>query len=313
MKDFFKWLQNPGSRISQKKKTEFERIKKVWDLSKFSEIPQPQESEQEWLKLQSAIRIEENKIEKRKLIGYFPVFLRPKLVFAFLTIMIIAAAFSYYFYQTQLPVVYQTANQEKISVILSDGSVVQLNAASKLSVPKQFNDSERTVYLQGEVYFEVKKGSFPFIVKTDPGQVKVIGTAFNVNTRDETMRVDVQSGTVQLTSTASSHDSSIFLSKGYFSSIKKGDYPLSPEVIHFEHFPDWVYNKLNLQGKELKFIFEEIERRFDTAIIPQDTSVIHVKISGTFNAGNLDSLMSSICLLINKKYKTENESIIIYE
>ena len=44
-----------------------------------------------------------------------------------------------------------------------------------------FNDNERRVTLKGEAYFEVKKSAQPFIVSTDQGEVRVLGTRFNLN------------------------------------------------------------------------------------------------------------------------------------
>ncbi|MET6996829.1 FecR family protein [Chitinophaga defluvii] len=71
-------------------------------------------------------------------------------------------------------------------LILPDGSKVWLNAASSLRYPTAFNESARTVELQGEAYFEIstqKTGNgekVPFFVKTGKMEVEVLGTHFNV-------------------------------------------------------------------------------------------------------------------------------------
>ncbi len=64
---------------------------------------------------------------------------------------------------------------------LPDGSEVWLNSASELHFPVAFNDNERRVTLKGEAYFEVKKSAQPFIVSTEQGEVRVLGTRFNLN------------------------------------------------------------------------------------------------------------------------------------
>lgn len=66
-------------------------------------------------------------------------------------------------------------------VILSDGTVVHLNADSRLEYPVKFKGEERKVELQGEAYFEVAKDAKPFIVCVNDVQVKVYGTRFDVN------------------------------------------------------------------------------------------------------------------------------------
>ncbi|WP_065218356.1 MULTISPECIES: FecR domain-containing protein [Butyricimonas] len=64
---------------------------------------------------------------------------------------------------------------------LSDGSRVWLNAESRLTYPIAFGMSERRVRLEGEAYFEVESGKGRFVVETGDMNVRVLGTAFNVN------------------------------------------------------------------------------------------------------------------------------------
>ncbi|MBO5601739.1 MAG: FecR domain-containing protein [Prevotella sp.] len=67
---------------------------------------------------------------------------------------------------------------------LSDGTLVHMNADSRIIYPDNFGRNSREVFLNGEAYFMVAKDkSRPFIVHTPRGDVKVYGTEFNVNTR----------------------------------------------------------------------------------------------------------------------------------
>ncbi|MGK6349825.1 FecR family protein [Parapedobacter sp. DT-150] len=71
-------------------------------------------------------------------------------------------------------------------VELSDGTRVWLNANSHMVYPAVFGASERTVKVDGEVYFEVAKDSRrPFIVTVGDMQVQALGTAFNINTHNQ--------------------------------------------------------------------------------------------------------------------------------
>ncbi|WP_158286630.1 FecR family protein [Chitinophaga sp. S165] len=84
---------------------------------------------------------------------------------------------------------------------LSDGTIVWLNAASSLRYPVVFAGPTRHVELTGEAYFEVKPDELkPFIVKTAASQVKVLGTAFNLNTyADEPdQRITLVHGSVEI-------------------------------------------------------------------------------------------------------------------
>ncbi|MBW8687554.1 FecR family protein [Chitinophaga rhizophila] len=75
-------------------------------------------------------------------------------------------------------------------VQLSDGSVVHLNAFSRLRFPFSFDGENREVYLEGEAYFDIaKKADQPFIVHTAGTAVKVLGTSFNINAYSDSIIV----------------------------------------------------------------------------------------------------------------------------
>ena len=70
---------------------------------------------------------------------------------------------------------------QKYRFQLPDGTLVHLNASTKIEYPETFDDSHRTVRLRGEAYFDVKKDtSRPFIIEDDQNQIKVLGTSFNL-------------------------------------------------------------------------------------------------------------------------------------
>ncbi len=67
-------------------------------------------------------------------------------------------------------------------VVLSDGSVVWLNASSSIRFPSKFEGAERRVQVSGEAFFEVEHNpQIPFIVEKDSVFIEVLGTTFNVN------------------------------------------------------------------------------------------------------------------------------------
>ena len=80
----------------------------------------------------------------------------------------------------------ETPYGEKSKVVLSDGTVVWLNAGSTLKYSNKFNTANRRVELNGEGYFEVtKKAGATFIVQTHGYDVVVKGTKFDVSAYDD--------------------------------------------------------------------------------------------------------------------------------
>jgi ferric-dicitrate binding protein FerR (iron transport regulator) len=97
----------------------------------------------------------------------------------------------------------QTQAGQVKQFVLPDSSVIWVNAASKVRVPSTFNDSLRQVYLdEGEAFFEVKHNQRkPFRVQTQPIQVQVLGTSFNIKAYHALpgLKVTVSTGRVGVT------------------------------------------------------------------------------------------------------------------
>ncbi|WP_114749499.1 FecR family protein [Pleomorphovibrio marinus] len=69
----------------------------------------------------------------------------------------------------------------KAHITLGDGSKVILNANSKLTFPKPFDQDRREVFLEGEAYFEIAKDSMRvFSVHSGGLETIALGTSFNV-------------------------------------------------------------------------------------------------------------------------------------
>lgn len=67
-------------------------------------------------------------------------------------------------------------------LLLADGTSLHVNAGTKVVYPSVFTGKTREIYVDGEIYIDVKKNTEqPFIVKTPGFDIRVTGTAFNVN------------------------------------------------------------------------------------------------------------------------------------
>ena len=97
------------------------------------------------------------------------------------------------------PQEFATKTAERHLAALADGSRVELNARTVLTV--DFGKAERRVRLaHGEALFSVAKDpARPFVVETPAGAVRVTGTVFNVRTATaERVEVTVLEGTVRV-------------------------------------------------------------------------------------------------------------------
>lgn len=119
---------------------------------------------------------------------------------ACLAVFVITAVVSRFYGQffVQPSADYVTGIAELRHARLEDGSVLTLGASSRVSV--KFTESRRQVVLErGEVFFEVAKDADrPFVVSVGGGRVQAVGTAFNINKRNDSVTVSVVEGIVKV-------------------------------------------------------------------------------------------------------------------
>ena len=279
----------------------------LWDLCSKIEQPKISSKKEVWMRLEQQINIspEPEKIKNISIpnfrwIGY------PRFVGAFLLIALI-----------YMPItkIMNTVNinsdlgiREKV-ISLSDGSKIYLNAGSKLSFSKDYDSESRKVSLYGEAYFDVKKGINPFIISTEYAEITVLGTKFNVRSRDDGFEVGVNEGAVKvhndLQSMELSQGEQIDINPEYpktFSSSKMADF-----------YPGWKNNKLICDNSSLVKICDELERIYNVKINFQNESQKNIPISGiiNLNPSNLKSVLSSISLLSKREFKLRGDSYIV--
>ncbi|MDR1415100.1 MAG: DUF4974 domain-containing protein [Odoribacteraceae bacterium] len=83
---------------------------------------------------------------------------------------------------------------------LTDGTLITLNAESRIRYPNRFDGPERRVELEGEAFFDVThQPDRPFIVSGAKMQVRVLGTSFNLKVYpDERQQATLLTGSVEV-------------------------------------------------------------------------------------------------------------------
>ena len=176
----------------------------------------------------------------------------------------------------------QTPRGGKYQLVLSDGSVVWLNAASSLRFPVVFKGKERQVELMGEAYFEVKKGEKPFKVSLQNGsRIEVKGTAFNVNAYqdEDLLRTTLLEGKIN------------FMMMGKTQALLPGqqirvayEQPHMQVIdgVDVEQEVAWKNDLFIFKGMDVKSIMREISRWYD----------IDVVYKGKFNPETFSGIVS---------------------
>jgi len=163
-------------------------------------------------------------------------------------------------------------------IVLSDGTQVWLNSVSSLRFPFSFTGKTREVYLTGEAFFKVAKNAeHPFIVHTSQTDVKVLGTAFNMNTyRAEETVTSLVEGSVS----ASGHNNEKLLLTPGLQAIyepQKGfaSQPFDPSVELA-----WMNDIYYFHNTKLHDIGDVLQRWFDVKVVFDDPAKAEEAFSG---------------------------------
>ena len=190
-------------------------------------------------------------------------------------------------------------------VRLNDGSRVTLNAKSEVSYPALFQ-CNRTIKLHGEAFFEVAKGN-TFTVKTTQGNVTVLGTKFNVISREDFFEIICFEGKVKV---VSNHKTTI-LTAGKAIRFYEGQ--SETWTATNESRPLWIAGESGFKKAPLFLVLSQLQKQFGYSVqYPRELR--HVKFTGSFSNRDLDTALQSICLPLNLKYKeTKDRKILLSE
>jgi ferric-dicitrate binding protein FerR (iron transport regulator) len=196
-------------------------------------------------------------------------------------------------------------NGEQISHLLPDGSKISINAGSSIAYKSGTWGKRRKVELDGEAFFEVKKGE-TFTVVTELGEVEVLGTSFNVRARGGSFAVGCVTGKVKV----SNAKGSLILTPG-LATYAQGENELkAPFLAETQQMGAWRQGKFDFKDAKLGEIFAEIQRQFDVQIATTG-EVAERKVSRYFEAGNLDSALYKVCWPSNLEIKKQGKMIVI--
>jgi len=232
----------------------------------------------------------------------------------------------------------------KTHIRLPDGTMVWLNAGSKLTYNTNFNSVNREVSLEGEAYFDVTKRNHQlFLVKTKEVTVRVLGTAFNVKAYPKEGSVETTLVRGSLIVEQHENDNSVketilkpnqratlikdhgdlYLSEVERVMIKKeeGEKMVKIEEIKgkllfsnkvkTEDFTAWKDNKLVFKNEKFESLAIKLERWYGAKIIIKDPEINNYHFSGSICNETVEDVMKLIKYTLNIDYAIQHNTITI--
>ena len=211
--------------------------------------------------------------------------------------------------------VVEVPNGAKSKIIFPDGSVVWLNAGSKVKYDSNFAKESRNVALSGEGYFEVSKNEeLPFVVNTGNLSVKVLGTKFNLKSYEEDSEVKVilKEGAVRvgdfLTDAAP-----VVLEPNQRFTLRKADLAMQVDSVDASHIENWRNGAMIFDKVPLEEIAKELKRLYNIPIQIENDKLRNIVYYSDFQENVTVEKVLEILSSGNKfRYEVKPELIRIY-
>ena len=204
----------------------------------------------------------------------------------------------------------------KTKLYLPDGTLVWLNAGSRMTYSQGFGVDNRKVELEGEGYFEVKRNEkIPFFVKTKDLQLQVLGTKFNFRDypEDHEVVVSLLEGKVELNNLLKK-EKEAFLAPDERAILNKANGLMTVETVTASNASQWTDGYLFFDEELLPDIVKELERSYNVNIHIANDSLNKFRFYGNFvrREQSIQEVLDALASTEKIQYKIEERNITIY-
>lgn len=200
---------------------------------------------------------------------------------------------------------------KRSTLVLADGSKVQLNSGTKLEFPSMFSERKREINVEGEIFIEVEKqNNIPFIIHTSHSQITVHGTSFNVSsyTEDKSESVVLVNGAVEV----KSQSSTLQLQANEMAVIENGI--IRHKTVDVSDYISWTSGYIQFNKSSLSDVLKKIGRYYNVEFqYNPELDLNDQTCSGKlFLSENLDDVLEAFSKMTYLEYENQgNETIFI--
>lgn len=189
--------------------------------------------------------------------------------------------------------VHETRVGQRETVMLSDGSRVELNTDARIAIHLT-GDTRSVVIERGEAYFDVAKdASRPFVVEAGDSRLVVLGTQFNVRRRESDVKILVAEGQVRIESRRDDSAMQPIVATRGVMAVARIDGVIIEQRSELELAADlgWLRGMLIFEHKDLASIAAEFNRYNRIQLVPGDAESGATPIGGSFRVNNVESFV----------------------
>ena len=196
-----------------------------------------------------------------------------------------------------------------VHLVLPDGSRVDLNSSSDFIFPSTFSETERRVYVCGEGYFSVvKDASRPFTVSADGMKVSVLGTEFNMKSRDNLSEVTLVQGKVSVTNDGGK---SCILSPSEQVRLENGELT-EAQAVDTEAVTGWTKPRMICRNQNIEQVAEKLAIYYGVKFHYTE-SLKDIVINGKIDLREeLESVLNTIEFTAPVSFETDGDTVEIH-
>lgn len=153
---------------------------------------------------------------------------------------------------------------QHFSFYLPDSSFIELNAQTKVMYHPYWYKIARNISLEGEAYFKVTSGN-RFSVRCQKGETTVLGTSFNIYSRNNDYSVTCFTGKVRVVS--KENNQAVLLSPDEQAILNDDGILQFVQGINSILVKSWRDNMFIFTGSSVHYVIQEIERQYNVKVV----------------------------------------------
>jgi ferric-dicitrate binding protein FerR (iron transport regulator) len=199
------------------------------------------------------------------------------------------------------------------SLTLSDGTVLWLNASSRVIYPPVFNQDVREIFIEGEAFLDVKPDAGrPFIVKTSRMEIQVTGTSLNISAypEEDTQMVVLVSGSVKVKPKTDSAKETTLTPNQIF---RLTGNVTTLDHVNVNYYISWKEGMYIYNCQSLSFILDRLGRYYGVDI-NFDPEVGTLKYSGKLDLkSNVERVLDGLKNTAPIRYTKQDKSYYLFK
>lgn len=193
-------------------------------------------------------------------------------------------------------------------VIFPDGTVVWLNAGSRLLIPADFGYKKRELFLEGEGFFDIAPDPRKLLtIHNGQADILALGTSLNINSYGNNMKVSLVEGSIIV----SLRDKKTQLKAGQELIMDKTTGQMAVDTFNQSYALGWIQGRYNTSGQTMEEVRAALIRWYNVNIVFDNPDLAKQLYNGAFSRGEpLETFLNNLKISGYLDYNIDSEGTV---